>query len=417
GQTGWPGKYIPGNIVYFNFFLFTVAQVIIAAFLSADFLNRERKMDTTEVFYTRPMSNFQYVTGKTLGALQVFLGLNLAVLLLSLVISLISADVVFVLQPFLVYLFLYSLPSLVFILGFSFILMVLVRNQAVTFVLILGFAGIVLFYLKNMHHGVWDFIGFYLPVHYSGLSGFSNISAILFQRSTFFLLGVLGIFLTAYFLPRLPGHKRRSPMLLLISVGLLCGASFLIFHQISSGKSGRNIRDEIRMHEATLPQIPSAHIKTCHLEVRHSEETITCEATLQLKIDSTSPLLLNLNPGFAIETVTVNQQPAEFTFRHGLLSIEAHFEKASDTLVQCRLKYHGAPDQQTIYPYVKETDRQLLNRLTPLVAGKEHAFVQSNFLLLTRESGWYPVVAWQNFRQQPAFTSYTLAFHSQNKTL
>lgn len=414
---GWAGRYIPGNIVYLNFFLFTVPQVIIAAFLSADFLGRERKMDTTEVFYTRPMSNFQYVTGKTWGALQVFMGLNLVVLFLSLVISLIAPDVVFVLQPFLFYLFLYSLPSLVFILGFSFILMVLVRNQAVTFVLILGFAAIVLFYLKNMHYGTWDFIGFYLPVHYSGFSGFADFSAILIQRSIFFLLGVLGIFLTAYFLPRLPGHKRRSPLLLLSSVALFSGASFLIFHQISLGKKGGDIRHEIRIHEASLPQIPAANIEACHLEVQHSESTITCEATLELKIDAPSPVLLNLNPGFTIENVTLNQQPVEFTFRHGLLLIDEGYVAESDPVVQCRLNYHGAPDQRTIYPHVEESDHQLLNRLSPLVAGKKHAFVQSDYLLLTRESGWYPVVAWQNFRQQPAFTSYSLEFQSRNKEL
>ncbi|GAO31032.1 hypothetical protein [Geofilum rubicundum] len=116
-----------------------------------------------------------------------------------------------------------------------------------------------------------------------------------------------------------------------------------------------------------------------------------------------------------MEAIFVNENPAGFTHHLGLLSVATDgLTRDRDSLLHCRIKYRGAPDQSSIYPYVSEEDRQLLNRFDPLVAGKEYAFVQSDFLLLTREAGWYPVVAWRNYRQQAAFTSYSLQFSSSH---
>jgi hypothetical protein len=416
-SSPWAAGYIPGNIAYMNFFIFTIVQVIIASFLSADFLGRERKMDTTEVFYTRPPSNLQYVLGKTWGALVVFMGLNMVVVLMAMLVNLLFPGVTFALTPFFFYLIGYSLPSLLFILGFSFALMVIVRNQAVTFVLVLGFAATVLFYLQNKHWGLWDFMGFYLPVHYSSFTGFSDFNHILTQRAIFVLLGILGILMTAYSLPRLPGTKNRSVYLLIFSAIALAGAGFLIYTTILTGLNGQKLREDLRYQESLLPVLPQSRIDSCHISIHHQGDELECEVLLKMvHHQSGDSLLLALNSGFIIEAVFLDGKPTEFTHHLGLLSVATDAQASdSDSTLQCRIKYRGAPDQQAIYPYVSETDRQLLNRFDPLVAGKEYAFVQPHYILLTREAGWYPVVAWKHFRQQPAFTSYTLHFTSNHQ--
>ncbi|WP_025007204.1 ABC transporter permease [Marinilabilia salmonicolor] len=321
-SEAWSGRYMRGGVFYMDFYLFTVAQVVIAAFLSADFLGRERKMDTTEVFYTRPMSNVQYVLGKTWGALMVFMGLNMVVALLAMVVTLISPDAVFVWQAIFIYPFIFSLPSLVFILGFSFVLMVLVRNQAVTFVLVLGFGGMVLFYLGNMHWGVWDFIGFFIPGYYSGFSGLSNTEYLLFQRGGYFLLGLMGILLTAFCLPRLPGTRRRSGTLLLFCVILLSGAAFLFFNIVSKGIDGQQLRERIRRTDKLLPALPAYSVDSCYLRVHHNGNNLVSEAHLFIKEKSTSDtLFLHLNPGFDISSVTLNNQQVPFTFSEGIISV------------------------------------------------------------------------------------------------
>lgn len=415
-SEAWGGRYIPGGVFYMNFYLFTVGQVVIAAFLSADFLGRERKMDTTEVFYTRPMSNLQYVLGKTWGALIVFMGLNLVVALLALVVTFISPDAVFSLQALLFYLFGFSLPSLVFILGFSFILMILIRNQAVTFVLILGFGGMVLFYLQNMHWGVWDFIGFYLPAYYSGYSGFPEIESLLAQRIGYLFFGLFGILLTAFFLPRLPGTKNRSRTLAVFGLTIFAVAALLFYGIISHGIEGRELREKIRQTESLLPILPDHHIDSCNLNVHHNNSELQFEALFAVKeLRKTDTLHLHLNPGFMVNSVRVNKKQAEFVFSEGVLSVEkVNLEPSESSFFECQVSYSGAPDNESIYPYINEPERERLSRFDPLIGGKEHSFVQSEFVLLTREAGWYPQVAWKNFRQQPDFTKYSLQFSSSN---
>jgi ABC-type transport system involved in multi-copper enzyme maturation permease subunit len=85
GSDGWAIRSIPSAIPYFNLLILNVAQAIIAVFLASDFLKRDKKLDTTEVIYMRSMTNGEYVMGKTWGNLQVFLVLNILVVVMALV--------------------------------------------------------------------------------------------------------------------------------------------------------------------------------------------------------------------------------------------------------------------------------------------------------------------------------------------
>ena len=198
---GIPGRLIPGAVPYLNLFFLNIAQAVIAIFLSADFLGRDKKLDTTEAFYIRDISNFSYVTGKTLGILKVFFILNLIVLLIGAVISFISDDINFNLFTFIVYPLLISLPTLVFVLGISFFVMMMVRNQAITFVLLLGYIAVVLFYLRYKLYGVWDFINYFTPMAYSDFTGFSDFYSVMLLRSAYFVTGLFCIGLTIGLLP------------------------------------------------------------------------------------------------------------------------------------------------------------------------------------------------------------------------
>src|SRR6056297_3894863 len=83
GEEGWAIRSIPAAIPYFNLLILNLAQAVIAVFLSSDFLKRDKKLDTTEVIYTKPVSNPVYIAGKTAGILVTFLGLNVAALIIA----------------------------------------------------------------------------------------------------------------------------------------------------------------------------------------------------------------------------------------------------------------------------------------------------------------------------------------------
>ncbi|HAH26114.1 MAG TPA: hypothetical protein DCL77_20525, partial [Prolixibacteraceae bacterium] len=76
----WDVKAISSVIPYINLLILNTVQAIIAIFLASDFLKRDKKLDTTDVIYIRSMSNGEYVAGKTIGNLVVFMILNLIIL-------------------------------------------------------------------------------------------------------------------------------------------------------------------------------------------------------------------------------------------------------------------------------------------------------------------------------------------------
>lgn len=61
---------VSSNLPYNALFMLNIAQSIVAIFLASDFLKRDKKLDTAEVLFIRPMSNSDYVIGKSWGILS-----------------------------------------------------------------------------------------------------------------------------------------------------------------------------------------------------------------------------------------------------------------------------------------------------------------------------------------------------------
>ena len=78
-----------------------------------------------------------------------FLFLNLLVLAIVLAFNFMASGVTVDLPAYLVYFFLISIPTLIFIIGLSIFLMLLLKNQALTFILLLGYIGLTLFYIQD----------------------------------------------------------------------------------------------------------------------------------------------------------------------------------------------------------------------------------------------------------------------------
>ena len=79
----WIATSIPSNIPYLILLLLNTGQAVIAIFLASDFLKRDKKLDTSEVFYVRPLSNAEYVIGKIWGNLRVFINMNFILIVIN----------------------------------------------------------------------------------------------------------------------------------------------------------------------------------------------------------------------------------------------------------------------------------------------------------------------------------------------
>jgi len=204
----WTFRAIQANLPYMNVLIINVAQAIIAVFLASDFLKRDKKLDTTEVIYARPITNGEYVVGKTSGILVLFVGLVLTTLVMVLVFNLVRQDTPVAWEAYLYYPLLITLPTLVYILGLSFFLMILFRSQAVTFLVLLAYIFLTLIYFQDKVYGLLDYMVFNLPMVYSDFIGFANPQRILLHRLAYFLMGSGFIFATIRFLNRLPQTGR-----------------------------------------------------------------------------------------------------------------------------------------------------------------------------------------------------------------
>ena len=89
GDENWELVSISSSVPYLNLYLLNIGQAIVVIFLAADFLKRDKKVDTNEVLYTRPMSNFEYLIGKTWGILSLFLALDLVILSIAMLMNII----------------------------------------------------------------------------------------------------------------------------------------------------------------------------------------------------------------------------------------------------------------------------------------------------------------------------------------
>ncbi len=414
GGSGLPGRLIPGAVPYLNLFFLNIAQAVIAIFLSADFLGRDKKLDTTEAFYIRDISNFAYVTGKTLGILKVFVILNLIVLLIGAVITFISSDLNFNLYTFIIYPLLVSLPTLVFVLGMSFFVMMMVRNQAITFVLLLGYIAVTLFYLQYKLYGVWDFLNYFTPMAYSDFTGFSHFYTVLLLRGAYFITGLFFVGLTIALLPRLPQEKKFKMTTYFVNAVLLVVAVVMFGLYIVEKRSGEHSLNEVRKLNEDLKDSPY-FIDSYDIDIVHDKDKIESSVVLSVskKYDEKPDLVLALNPGLTIENITVNGQKADFVRNMHLITIPAN-DLGNKFPLEIKMKYSGSIDNSVMYPDISDETRSRANRANMSVLGKNFAFVKPDYVLLTREANWYPFIAVDKYWTKYRFASFRMKVKTKN---
>lgn len=419
-SIGWPnGEMValPSMIPFINLYIINVAQAIIAVFLASDFLKRDKKLDTTEVIYMRSMTNADYVIGKTIGNIWVFFVLNFIALAMVAVFNLTSPYNQFWLAPYLYYFLLISLPTLIFILGFSFFLMSVIKNQAVTFVILLGYIAATLFYLQNVYHYLFDYMAFHLPMTYSDFVGFGFLKDILIHRGIYLFLGLGFIGLTILLLQRLsqsPVVRKITMVFSVLFLSLGFGLGFIYIRNIEVSDTHRAEMLGLNNKYAASPVV---EVTKCDLLLEHKGEVISGEAALTMTNMNSEPLtdfILTLNPGLEVTGVT----GAKFSRELQLIKIQPDTPLQQGGELKIKISYTGSIDESFCYLDMNRERLELWLQRGNGIADKKHAFIKSDYLLLTPETRWYPTpgisystqgLKWQTMQ----FTD----FHLKVKTL
>lgn len=383
-------SYVP----YLNVYLYSIIQVLPVVFLACDMLDRDRKIDMAETIYTRSLSNTDYVIGKALGAIQVFMGLSLLSLLSGVIINIFFTDASLNVGIYLFYWIVFLFPSLVFLLGLTFLSISFVRNKPLTILLVFGYVFLTLFCLNKHRLGLFDFLGFVIPSTLSDITGFPDLCSVLLQRLSWLFLGVSFIGYSISLLKRIPNRPgcavvQTGVSTLIVLIGFVCGLSLFLKQQ-----ENISCRERYRATYEKYRSIPKLTLKAQNITYCQVGDRLKVNTRLSLKnkhAKEVTPVILYLNPGLKVDRIVINNNNTDF-YRENQVIVVDEAVKENDML-DLEVEYSGKIDESICYLELPDEDvAGTWNIGSELFrSGKRYAFLEKDYTLLTPECIWYPV--------------------------
>ncbi|MFA6677355.1 MAG: xanthan lyase [Bacteroidales bacterium] len=391
GSDAWVLKAVPSTIPYFNLAAINLIQAIIAIFLASDFLKRDKKLDTSEVFYVSPLSNAEYVFGKIWGNLRVFFQLNFLILFLTAIFALVGKDSSVDVLSYFIYFVIISVPTLTFIIGFSTFIMMIIKNQALTFLILLSYIGVTLFYLADKFHYLLDYMSYNMPIYKSTIVGFSNLKLIIIQRSLYLILGFAFIFLTISLFARLSNarnskNKWTAMGIIFIVIGGLLSFSYLSHYS----KMNNNRREYIDLNNKYTS---SSTIGIDYYDIDVTQLTDGINANVKIQghtrlADST--FVFSLNPGFNITSISSSIPNIKYKRYKQIIKIVYPKILPKDTPVSIKFSYSGSALNDFAYLDIGNKRFYKKQSSNTVSFDTKFCFQEKNFLLYTPEICWYP---------------------------
>jgi hypothetical protein len=416
GDESWDMISISSSIPIFNLYILNIGQAIVVIFLAADFLKRDKKVDTNEVLYTRSMSNFEYVIGKTWGILRLFLGLDIIILSIGLLMNIISKSMSIDYMSYISYLLIICVPTIIFSLGLAFVLMSLLRNQAITFLILLGIAALNIFYLWFRMGSVFDYMAFGVPIFKSAVIGFDNLGFIVNQRLLYFFLGLAMVLTTILLFNRLPQskvHRAFTIIFLFVFVAgsAVCGYNVYTVYSTSIKNKNLVIETNRQFENKNFATTTNASINFIH-----NGELFEATASLKIRNDNKESLgsyIFSLNPSLNVLKITSGGRNLVYKRTNHIIEIDPVRNLNSGQVDSLEISYKGSINESFCYPNYSDNIKETPYRITILNVHKRQAFLDKDYVLLTPETHWYPVSALNYYPSNPArikidFTNYTL---------
>jgi hypothetical protein len=422
GGEPWNVISMPASVPLINLYLLNIGQAIVVIFLAADFLKRDKKLDTNEVLYTRSMSNFEYVIGKTWGILRLFLGLDILILLLGLMANITSKSMTIDFMAYLSYLLIICVPTILFSLGFAFVLMSVIRNQAITFLLLLGYAALIMFYLYFRMGSIFDYLAIGLPVFKSGIIGFDNLSFIINQRLIYLFLGLAMVFATILLFKRLPQSRVHRTLTFVFLFIFLAGSAVCTFNTYMSYRNSIDTKNMVIETNRQYENKNFASITDALIKFIHKGKSFGASANIKILNDNKEAInhyYFSLNPSLKVSKISSNGKDLTYKRYNQIIDVDpgkALNTGLSDSII---IDYSGTINEAFCYPNYNDNIKDNPYKIGGLVnVNKRQAFLTDNYVLLTPETHWYPVAGLNYYPSNPArikvdFTRFILRAKSE----
>lgn len=387
----WLVKAIPANLPYLNLLLLNTGQAVICIFLSSEFLKRDKKLDTSEVFYVRPLSNAEYVIGKIWGNLRVFLILNLIIMAIALLFNVMTPGMAVDWQSYIFYFLLISIPTLVFIIGLSIFLMLVLKNQALTFIILLGYIGLTIFYISDKFYYLFDYMAYSLPLVKSTIVGFTNWETVLNHRAIYFFAGLAFIFFTIFLFRRLPNSSRSNYPWLFLSFCMLLVSGAAGYKHVHSILEESDMRALYTAVNNKYVHTPKMIIDRYDISVEQHPETFSSEVTMKgTVLEPASVFTFCLNPGLQVQEITSRGKKLGFERDNQILLVDFGEKIVPSDTVTFSVKYGGRIDSKFCYLDIPAEVLQKENKNFLFNIDKQYVFQTKDYLLFTPETYWYP---------------------------
>ena len=379
-------------IPYMFMLVMNVGQAVVSVFLASEYLKRDKQLDTSEIFYTRPLSNAEYLLGKMCATLKVFFILDIIVALIALIMSLIKYGFDLDYVSYIWYFLLLCVPTLVFIVGLSTTLMLLLNNQAITMVILLAYIGVTLFYIDNVYYYLFDYIGFNLPMIKSVITGFSGLPRLINHRLCYLLLGIGLIFSDVSLFHRLANSKFSLLPWRIATAVFLIGGLYAGYRHVHLFKVDEKYRTEMVELDNKYVHIGGAVADSCMLSVIQNDDMLDMRAEMTvIPKHNTVSLVFTLNPGFKLNSVDAPGHRMNCERLMHLIVLDFADSLSAGKPIHLVMDYSGMADERICYLDIS-ADKLIENKkaLSMLNIGKRYLFQDRKFTMLTPESYWYP---------------------------
>lgn len=379
-------------IPYLFMLVMNVGQAVVSVFLASEYLKRDKQLDTSEVFYTRPLSNAEYLLGKMWATLKVFFMLDIIVMLMALVMSMIKYGFNLDYLSYIWYFLLLIVPTLVFIVGLSTTLMLVLNNQSITMVILLAYIGVTLFYIDDLYYYLFDYIGFNLPMLKSVVTGFSGLGKLINHRLCYLLLGIGLILSDVSLFHRLANSKFSLLPWRIASASFILAGLFAGYRHVHTYKVDEKFRADMIELDNRYVRIGGAVADSCRLSVVQGGDSLSMKAdmTVRPRFNATQ-LVFTLNPGFNVYGVSTPGHSMKYERLMHLIVMTFDETLPEGEPIKISMEYGGIADERVCYlDITDEKIQENVKALSMLNVGKKYLFQGKDFTMLTPESYWYP---------------------------
>ncbi len=383
------------------FLVFSIGVV----FLAFDIRVRDKVNRMYEVMESRPMDNFGYLLGRSLGIMCIVVIPMIVTMSLATIVALVTQMVGSIqLESAQPHSFWYTVlidivPNMFFYTAFVVFLSMVLRYRLLVIVCAVGLMVLQFWLISIAPIHLLEVLNWVTSQNLpSDIDTFFTSAWILFERLLLISLGLGLLYLGAI------AHQREDGNVFLGRTAL--GSGLLVLGVLGFGLGLANVqeisdqrKDWVAKHNGIFVEQPTQLLDIDKISgtVRVIPgESLFLDLSIELEVvtnDSSDGLLFSFNPGLEIQSLSVNEQTnIEYEFDRGLLLVGKDERFASGTTVVMHIQATGLPNNQFEHldSAIDIHDGTMFDVPVLRLLGQNSLVFDTDFVSLPAYGAWYP---------------------------